>query len=425
MLKRVIILGVLAGVVASFIFQLVSYPQVRELYSVSYWSNLITVGDVMRMVHTQYVHEKAVEYDQLARASMEGMMRPLDRYSAYMRSRDFQTFEEQNRQSYVGIGIEIFVINSRVTIVTALDDGPAQEAGVVPGDQLVRVDDVNTENFSLNQINELLRGEAETSVRLRVYRPSLAETIDMEIPRRPVALTSVRDVVVSDDGIAYLRINRFGDNTPREFAETLDRLEQVGAHALIMDLRNNPGGLLRAAVGVADVYFDQGEKVVSTRGRTELQNRDYVSRTPERVNNLPLVVLINSGSASEAEIVAGALQDTGRAIIVGERSHGKASVQSLYAIRNGDGIRQTTAMYTMPSGRTIDVVGVVPDVVVPVDGDDYVKLNTQRRHAPYLEKDAFRREFGFDPISDVQRETAESILRSAILVGKFREVRAI
>ncbi len=130
-------------------------------------------------------------------------------------------------------------------------------------------------------------------------------------------------------------------------------------------------------------------------------------------------------SASAAEIVAGALQDTGRAIVVGERSHGKASVQSLYSIRNGDGIRQTTAMYTMPSGRTIDEVGVVPDVVVPVDDADYVKLRAQRRHGPYLEEDAFRREFGFDPIADLQRETAESILRSAILVGKFQEAHAI
>jgi len=240
-----------------------------------------------------------------------------------------------------------------------------------------------------------------------------------------VALVSVRNVEVSSDGIAYLRINRFGNNTSREFIATLDRLERDGAHGLIIDLRNNPGGLLTAAVGVAEVYFEQGEKVVSTRGRTELQNRDYVARTPDREDSMPLVILINSASASAAEIVAGALQDTGRAIIVGERSHGKASVQSLYSISNGDGIRQTTAMYTMPSGRTINEVGVVPDVRVPVGEGDYVKLRAQRRHAPYLDKNAFRREFGFDPIPDVQRETANSILRSVILVDSYRKACAI
>ena len=425
MLKRIILLGVLAGVAASFFYQAIRYPLVREFYSPSFWSNLMTVGDVMRMVHTQYVHEDTSEYDVLARASMEGMISSLDRYSEYMRIRDFQTFVEQNRQSYVVIGIEIHIIESRITVVTAFENWPAEEAGVVSGDQIVRVNGINTEEFSLTEINELLRGEAETSVSVGMFRPRSDETIDFDIPRRPVALVSVRNVEVSSDGIAYLRINRFGNNTSREFIATLDRLERDGAHGLIIDLRNNPGGLLTAAVGVAEVYFEQGEKVVSTRGRTELQNRDYVARTPDREDSMPLVILINSASASAAEIVAGALQDTGRAIIVGERSHGKASVQSLYSISNGDGIRQTTAMYTMPSGRTINEVGVVPDVRVPVGEGDYVKLRAQRRHAPYLDKNAFRREFGFDPIPDVQRETANSILRSVILVDSYRKARAI
>lgn len=418
--RTIFLLAILLALVGNIVFLLYAHPQLRDLFSPAYWKNLTTVGNVMRVVNTYYVHEDKVDYETLARASMEGMVQSLDRYSVYMREDDYKSFEEDTRQQYVGIGVQIERIDSRITVVASFEGGPAFEAGVQAGDKIVGVGEENTEDASLTQITELLRGKAGTPVRVKIYRPAMNEELAVDIVRRAVELASVHDIEVGSDGIAYMRINHFGEKTAGEFAAALDEIEGQGARALIIDLRNNPGGLLNSAVSVAGQYFNRGEVVVSTRGRTAAQSREFKAQPEKKRPPLPIVVLINSMSASASEIVAGALQDTGRAIIVGETSHGKGSVQSIYSLRNGDGLRQTTAMYYLPAGRTINEVGVVPDVPVPMTEEDYVRLVLQRRHTTYMDPEDFRRQFGFEPISDKQRDTANAILKSMISVKTYR-----
>ncbi len=409
----------LVVLVTSFLVQSAKQPHMRELLSVSYWRGLFRVGSALRIVHRYYVEEDRVGYNRLVHAALEGMLKSLDQFSAYMPKRELESFEEITSQKYVGIGIEIERIGSRITVVTPFESGPALEAGVLPGDQIVEVDGKNTEDFSLREITAVLRGGEGTQVGVKVYRPGQDSYLKMEIWRRSVDLVSVRNAVLDDEGIGYLRINNFGAETPSEFVETLFQLESLGMKGLIIDLRNNRGGLLTAAVEVAGQFFDRGEIIVSTKGRTPSQNREYHSETARRERSYPIAILVNTVSASSAEIVAASLQDVGRALIVGETTRGKGSVQSVFTLRNGDGLRETTAMYFTPSGRTIDQKGVAPDIEIVLERYEYTKLRHQRRHSGYLGKEAFRREFGFDPIIDRQREASIDAIRAVLAVDSL------
>ncbi len=233
-------------------------------------------------------------------------------------------------------------------------------------------------------------------------------------------MASVRNVELDMEGIAYLRINQFGMKTSEEFSRTLDRLESEGMKGLIIDLRNNPGGVLSAAISVAGQFFDEGEVVVYTKGRTTSSNRKYFSSTPARAGKYPICLLINQNSASAAEIVAGALRDKGRAITVGERSLGKGSVQKIFDLKNNEGIRQTTAFFFTAGGQGLDKVGVEPDILVEMSRDEYNKLRLQRNHKPYLGEEGFRREFGFDPIVDRQRDAARTTLKNILSSQEYR-----
>ena len=348
---------------------------------------------------------------------MAGMLSALDPYSSYIPKQRFEAFEEEAQQQYVGIGIEIERIESRITVVTPFEGGPAQESGVLSGDQIVDVGGVNTENFTLPETISLLRGSSGSEVRLRLYRPSTDRYLEVTLMRRFVNLASVRNVGFGD-GIGYLRINQFGEQTSAECARTLASLEKQGMEGLIIDLRNNSGGLLQAAVDVASEFLPQGELVVSTEGRTAKENDFYrADRGSEGKKGYSIVVLINGDSASAAEIVAGALQDAERAVILGERSYGKGSVQSVYSLRSGDGVRQTTAIYRTPEGRNIEEIGIEPDVAIAVDPNDYARLRMQRRHLGFMTQERFRKEFGFTPIPDRQLQAARDLLKGKPVVG--------
>ena len=417
MIKRSILLLLLVGVGANLVYQFQRFPHLSGLFSPAYWQQIGTVGDVMRLVHTHYVDEERVGYDRLAQAAMAGMLGALDPYSSYIPKQRFEAFEEEAQKQYVGIGIEIERIERRITVVTPFEGGPAQESGVLSGDQIVDVGGVNTENFTLPETISLLRGSSGSEVRLRLYRPSTDRYLEVTLMRRFVNLASVRNVGFSD-GIGYLRINQFGEQTSAECARTLASLEKQGMEGLIIDLRNNSGGLLRAAVDVASEFLPQGELVVSTEGRTAKENDFYrADRGSEGKKGYSIVVLINGDSASAAEIVAGALQDAEQAVILGERSYGKGSVQSVYSLRSGDGVRQTTAIYRTPEGRNIEEIGIEPDVAIAVDPNDYARLRMQRRHLGFMTQERFRKEFGFTPIPDRQLQAARDPLKGKPVVG--------
>ena len=420
MLKRVIFPLVLVTILGSLTYQLNRRPHLWEFFSPEYWEQMSYVSSAMRLVHTHYVDAEEASYEKLSQAALSGLMGSLDGYSDYLSKKKYKYLGEMTHQEYVGIGIAIERVGSRVTIVTPFEGGPAQVAGILPGDRIVGVDGQNTEDFSTREVSRLLAGSQGASVNIRIYRPNEDRYVEFVLHRRSVSMISVRDVELDREGIAYLRINQFGMKTSDEFSRTLDRLESEGMKGLIIDLRNNPGGVLSAAISVAGEFFDQGEVVVYTEGRTTSSNRDYLSSTPARAGNYPVCILINQNSASGAEIVAGALRDKGRAITVGERSLGKGSVQKIFSLKNNEGIRQTTAFFFTVGGQCLDKVGVEPDIPVQMSHDEYNKLRLQRNHMPYLGDEGFRREFGFDPIVDRQREAAKATLKDILSSQEYR-----
>lgn len=383
-----------------------------------FWQSLRQVSGIMRLVHREYVDADSVSYATLGEAAIRGIVESLDPYSRYMPAEDFKHFEELTRQRYVGIGVEIERIDERVTVIEAFDEGPAAEAGVKAGDRIVAVDGQDTRDATVVEVSELIRGPIGGEAVIEVHRPSTEEQFTFSLTRRSVELASVVDVQLDPKGIAYLKITQFGERTPGEFRAALSDLEARGMRGLIIDLRNNPGGLLHASKEVASEFFERGELIVYTQGRDPDDREEFRSKSPARPIDYPLVVLINEQSASGAEIVAGALQDTGKAYIVGETSYGKGSVQSVYAFRKGGGLRQTTALYYLPGGESINETGVVPDEIVPISEEEELGLLLQKRHRDYLAEDEFKRLFKRAPDQvDRQLEAARKHLRQLIANG--------
>ncbi|MFP4282650.1 MAG: S41 family peptidase [Opitutales bacterium] len=373
------------------------------------------VAAVMKVIHEEYVDPDRADYDRLATAAIDGIMESLDAHSRYMPEDDFAHFEEITTQAFVGIGVQIERFGERVTVIHTFPGGPAAEAGIVAGDQIVEVRGEDVTESSVMEVSNLLRGRAGEIARLRVYRPTTASELDFELTRRVVNLASIDKVELSEDGIGYLRLTQFGERTAEEFRASLDRLEGDGMEALLIDLRNNPGGLLRVSKEVAEEFFARNELIVYTEGREVFERREYRSETPARLRGYPIAILINEQSASGAEIVAGALQDAGKAYLVGETSYGKGSVQSIYAFRGGAGLRQTTALYYLPSGRSIHENGVEPDEVVELTAEEAFRLALQERHAPIMSPEAFEEHFEFAPAEvDRQLEAARAYLREQI-----------
>jgi len=294
---------------------------------------------------------------------------------------------------------------------------PGERAGILRGDQIVRIEGEELpRTVGLTDIVNRLRGDPGTTVHVGLYRPDEDRTLDVSIVREVIRVEAVNRVSMLSDGVGYVQINEFTERTGEEFRAALDTLKGEGMSSLVIDLRNNPGGLLDAAVDVASPFFRRGELVVYTQGRTPEDREEFRSSNEGATLDLPIAVLINAGSASAAEIVAGALKDTHRAVVVGERSFGKGSVQTIFRLRNGAGIRLTTARYYTPSGVTIHEVGVSPDVEVVMTPEEDLKLRTQRNRPDITNPSDFEERFGFAPIEDRQLKAALDVLAGARLL---------
>jgi carboxyl-terminal processing protease len=321
--------------------------------------------------------------DKLVEAAISGMLTSLDPHSSYLNEQEYQELQEQTEGEFGGVGAEITQENGRVRIVSPIDDTPASRAGLMPGDTIFRVDGQPTAELSLAEVVSRLRGAPRSDVKLTVQREG----------REPFELTLTRDVIrvqavksqLLDDGIGYVRIASFSEQTDAELHAALDRLTRQAGHVLaglVLDLRNDPGGLLDQAVAVAGDFLDGGE-VVSTRGRRGDDHQTYRAEPEgDRLRGVPIVVLINAGTASAAEIVAGALQDHKRALLLGSKSFGKGSVQTIMPLPGGRGaIRLTTARYYTPSGRSIQGKGIDPDIVVAAAKIERIKPASALREA--------------------------------------------
>ena len=374
------------------------------------------VREVLQLVNENYVEAKDVKYTALTHAALHGIAESLDPHTEFMEAKDYQQLQEDMSSEFGGVGIQIELRKDHVIIVAPIAGGPSERAGIQRGDEIVHIDGQKLERATMETVVEKLRGKPKTRVKIGLYRPSSKRDFEVTIVREMIKTESVRDVQVLSDNIGYLQITQFTERTGEEFVNALNKLSDLKATGLIIDLRNNPGGLLDAAVAVAEPFFKKGETIVYTQGRKLGDREDYKAESDEAPLDVPTAVLVNAGSASAAEIVAGALKDTGRAIIVGERSFGKGSVQSIFKLKNGEGIRLTTARYYTPSGVTIHERGVAPNVEVVMTPEDDQNVRLQRARADVKAPKEFKERFGFSPIEDRQLQAALDVLRGIMIL---------
>lgn len=325
------------------------------------YQEVIALTQVMRRVREQYV--EPVEDSELLKNAIRGMLEGLDPHSSYLDAEAFEDMNITTSGQFGGLGIEVTMQDGFVRVVTPLDDTPAKAAGMEPGDIIIRLDDKPVKGLTLREAVNIMRGKPGEKILLTVVREGEAAPLEVEIVRDIIKVTSVKQRMLADD-IGYVRITQFQGNTGSGMLEALRKLENENKDplkGLVLDLRNNPGGVLNAAVDVSDAFLEGG-LVVYIQGREEETRRDYNAGGGDRLKGAPVVVLINEGSASASEIVAGALQDRGRAVIMGRKSFGKGSVQTIMPLSETSAIKLTTARYYTPSGRSIQAEGIEPDV---------------------------------------------------------------
>lgn len=377
------------------------------------------VREVMQLVNENYVDEKSAAYDQLAKNAIHGMVETLDPHSEFLEAKDNKEFEEDLSGEFGGIGIEVESRNGRAIVIASLADTPGARAGIQRGDVIVSIDGKPVENNSAGDgVVSQLRGKPKTSVTVGLFRPATDKNLTLSLTREVIKIESVRDVRVLEDGVGYVQLTEFSEHTGEQFGKALDTLIDQGMTSLVLDLRNNPGGLLDAAVVVAEPFFRKGELIVYTQGRKSGDREDMRAEREGPPLAIPVAVLINAGSASAAEVVTGALKDTGRAVVVGERSFGKGSVQSVFPLKNGEGLRLTTARYYTPSGVSIHEKGIAPQVEVIMTPDEDDKLSRQHARSDLTDPKEFKERFGYEPIEDRQLQAALDVLKGVRLLGE-------
>ena len=349
------------------------------------YAQISIFAKALELIRQDYVDDNKTSYHDLINAAMKGMLSSLDPHSQFMNPDDFRDMQDDTRSRFNGLGIEVSMKNGLPTVIAAMEDTPAAKAGVLSGDQILRINGISTERMDLQDAINVLRGPAGAKLTLTLLRPSTKEIKEYALQRAEIKIQSVKGARLLDPEftgpfkIGYIRLVQFNEPTADELSKALDELQKQGMQALILDLRNNPGGLLNSAVDVCAQFLPPNTKVVSTQGRVASQQHDYsTSGAKKERSNFPMVVLINEGSASGAEIVAGALKDLHRAVLVGETTFGKGSVQNVMQLPDGSAVRFTTAKYYTPSKQVIQGNGVTPNIRVAVTADQERSLSALR-----------------------------------------------
>ena len=333
-------------------------------------------GEVIESIKKEYVDE--VDQAEMMDSAINGVLQSLDPYSAYMSPELFKEMQTDTRGEFGGLGIEIGMEAGLVKVISPIDGTPAANAGIKAGDYIVKIGKDQVQGKTLMEAVKLMRGPVGTSINLTIRRKNIKKPLEFKITRKIIEVQSVSSEIISKEkNIGYVRLKSFNENSDNQFLKSIKKFEKNSEiKGYVIDLRNNPGGLLTQAINITDFFLDDGE-IVSTKGRKISETRKFFARRGDEINGKPLIILINNGSASASEILAGALKDHKRAIILGENSFGKGSVQSIIPLRNGGGMRLTISKYYLPSGKSISEVGVTPDIVVEEIGDDF-KINSDK-----------------------------------------------
>jgi len=363
--------------------------------------------EVFTLIKENYV--EPVEAKKLIYGACEGMVSKLDPFSQFMDPTAHEMMKSETEGKFGGVGIRIAIREGKLTVVTPLPGTPAYELGILPGDMIVKIEGKDTKDITISQAVELLRGTPGTKVTISILREGLKDLIDFTITRAVVKIESVPDAKMVTDKIGYIELSEFSKDTPYEFDKVWKKLEKQGMKDLILDLRYNPGGLLTTAVEICKNFIGDEKLIVYTQGRSQEQVIKFFAEKKAKHEKIPLVILVNKGSASGSEIVAGCIQDWKRGVVLGEKTFGKASVQSLMPLSDGSGLRLTTAKYYTPGGRSIHDVGITPDIIVEVSAEIMTELMKQREKIYGLPEEA-QQKIEKEKIKDPQIERAKEIL---------------
>ena len=333
-------------------------------------------GEVLENIQKDYIDD--VDQSDMIDSAINGVLQSLDPYSAYMSPELFKEMQTDTRGEFGGLGIEIGMESGVVKVISPIDDTPAAKAGIKAGDYIVKIGNEQVQGKSLLEAVKLMRGPVGTSIDLTVRRKNVKKPLEFKIKRKIIEVKSVSTKTLGKEkNLGYIRLKSFNENSDKQVLKSVKEFEKkLKIKGYVFDLRNNPGGLLTQAINITDFFLEDGE-IVSTKGRKVSETRKFFARKGDEIKGKPIIVLINNGSASASEIFAGALKDHKRAIILGENSYGKGSVQSIIPLRNGGGIRLTISKYYLPSGKSISEVGVTPDIVIEEEGDDFI-INTDK-----------------------------------------------
>jgi len=356
-----------------FTIIILSFFNINHSYSKStneLYEKIDLFSEVLETIKQEYVDE--IDQAEVMDSAINGVLQSLDPYSAYMSPKSFEGMQTDTKGEFGGLGIEIGMESGVVKVIAPIDDTPAAKVGIKAGDYIVRINNEQVQGKSLTEAVELMRGPVGTEINLTVRRRNEKKALEFKIKRAVIEVKSVEAKIIGDEKeIGYLRLKSFNENSDKQLLSYINNFEKNSKlNGYILDLRNNPGGLLTQAINITDFFLDDGE-IVSTKGRKINETRRFFSRKGDEISGKPLIVIINQGSASASEIVSGALKDHKRAIILGEHTYGKGSVQSIIPLKNGGGIRLTISKYYLPSGKSISDVGVMPDIFVEEKGDDF------------------------------------------------------
>ena len=398
------------------------------------YERLKVFTEVLSLIQANYVDETKPR--DLIYGGIKGMLETLDPHSSFMPPDIFKEMQVETQGSFGGLGIEITVKDRQLTVVAPIEGTPADRAGLHPGDRIVKIDGKLTKDMTLMEAVKNLRGPRGTSVTLTILREESPGPFELTLVREIIDVKSVKSKDLGD-GIAYIRVSSFQERTGKDLLKAIEQLGQNGMSAMVLDLRNNPGGLLNQAVHVTDLFLDKGQLIVYTEGRIKNQDLRFSAEHGAQIPKVPIVVLVNGGSASASEIVAGALQDWKRAVVLGTKTFGKGSVQTVIPLSDGSGLRLTTAKYFTPKGRSIHGTGLLPDIVVevprptlakaPGHGEKEAEAGKERPEGRQEKKiseeegdpslQIGKRE-GPDPNTDVQLKRAMEILKASRILEK-------
>jgi carboxyl-terminal processing protease len=399
----------------------------------SSYENYRLLADVVEKIRGEYVDGDKLTYQDLIHGALKGMLNSLDPHSEFMDQAKFDELKKDTEGEFGGLGIIVEMNKDKtLTVVSPMEDSPGYKAGILPHDQIIKIDGRSTSRIDLEDAVKKLRGEAGTSISITVRRPSTGQVKDYTLTRANIKVDSVKDIndkrefPIGNDGIGYVRLIQFGEKTSDDLGAALKKLTAQNMRALILDLRDNPGGLLEQAAQVCEKFVPRGKLIVSTEGRGPNPRSEYVAEGHGKRIDLPLVILVNGFSASASEIVAGCLQDyqsTTHAIVVGEQTFGKGSVQSILPLADGSALRLTTAKYYTPSHKVIHEHGITPDIYVPMTEQDEADLHYKHMPGAMEVLDTADRE-RIEKVHDKQMERAVDLLKGVLLYSQRRPAPA-